>query len=164
MPIVNCNQCNKSFNAKPSWIVKGSGKFCSKVCQHRALRKGREVPCDMCGKVTYKQAKDLSRSKSGKFFCSKSCQTQWRNQLYIGEHHKNFVNGRSSYRATLTRANVERTCVLCRTQDLRILAVHHIDKNRKNNTLENLAWLCHNCHFLIHHDEGEREKFMAAIV
>jgi predicted HNH restriction endonuclease len=25
-----------------------------------------------------------------------------------------------------------------------------VDKNRKNNKIKNLIWLCRNCHFLIH--------------
>ncbi|MBI4281264.1 HNH endonuclease [Candidatus Uhrbacteria bacterium] len=32
----------------------------------------------------------------------------------------------------------------------RVLLVHHIDENRKNNVLSNLVWLCRNCHFLVH--------------
>jgi predicted HNH restriction endonuclease len=42
-------------------------------------------------------------------------------------------------------------CVLCKVSDKRILAVHHKDNNRKNNKVENLVWLCHNCHILVHH-------------
>lgn len=31
-----------------------------------------------------------------------------------------------------------------------ILGVHHIDKNRANNTPENLMVVCPNCHSLLH--------------
>ena|SRR3989344_609467 len=164
MPMVVCNRCDKPFYAKPSWLAKGNGKFCSLECYRSTARKGRNIPCDTCGSVTYRQSSGIAKSKSGKFFCSKSCQTRWRNQLYVGEQHKNFINGGSTYRAVIKRSNVPKVCGLCRSNDLRVLAVHHIDKNRKNNKLENLAWLCHNCHYLVHHDERERAKFMAAIV
>jgi len=42
----------------------------------------------------------------------------------------------------------------------KVIIVHHIDKNRKNNKLSNLAWLCRNCHFLVHHHEEENLKFL----
>jgi hypothetical protein len=49
---------------------------------------------------------------------------------------------------------------LCSTKDERVLAVHHIDHNRLNNKLDNLAWLCHNCHHLVHHDNVEKHRFL----
>ena len=164
MPIVACKNCKKNFYAKPFWIKKGFGKYCSPHCQYAGMRKGKDMPCFICGKITYKKQKQLIGSKSNLFFCSKSCQTRWRNQLYIGEKHSNFTTGMYSYRSVLDRNKIKKVCQLCRTVDARVLEVHHIDKNRKNNTIENLAWLCHNCHFLVHHYDKEREKFMAAIV
>lgn len=164
MPQVRCKSCSNAFYAKPSSLKEGNGKYCSLACYKDARPKGKEVPCDICGKLSYKQKRDLGRSKSGKFFCGKSCQTRWRNQLYVGDKHKNFTTGESSYRAVMERAHILKACRLCKTQDFRVLAVHHIDKNRRNNSPENLAWLCHNCHFLVHHYQGDREKFMAAMV
>lgn len=164
MPTVQCKACTEKFYAKPSWIEKGNGKYCSLACYKKLKRTGQEFACATCGRVSYKKQVDIKRSKSGKFFCNKSCQTQWRNQLYIGSDHKNFTTGESSYRAVMERAKVPRVCRLCKAKDVRVLAVHHIDKNRKNNKITNLAWLCHNCHFLVHHYEGDREKFMAAMV
>jgi len=158
-----CKRCGKSFSVKPHWLEVGYGKYCSADCHHASMRTGKEVPCAICGKLTYKTQKALKGSKSGKFFCSKSCQTLWRNQLYIGSAHKNFKTGEFVYRANMERAKVPKICRLCKTEDYRVLAVHHIDKNRKNNIVENLAWLCHNCHFLVHHHETEREKFMSAV-
>ncbi|MBU6388438.1 HNH endonuclease [Patescibacteria group bacterium] len=158
MAIVACKKCGKEFYAKPSWLKIGFGKYCSADCHHASMKNGEEVPCAICGKLSYKTQKGLKGSKSGKYFCSKSCQTLWRNQLYIGPAHKNFKTGEFVYRGVIERANIPKICRLCKTIDYRVLAVHHIDKNRKNNELENLAWLCHNCHFLVHHDRSEREK------
>lgn len=164
MAIVYCQKCGKEFYAKPFWLTRGYGKYCSSSCQYAGMRKGAEKPCHMCGAMTYKTAKQLVRSKSGLFFCGKTCQTIWRNQLFVEEKHKNFKTGIHAYRSILSRNNVPKECALCKNTDGRVLAVHHIDKNRKNNKLKNLAWLCHNCHFLVHHDRESREKFMAAIV
>jgi len=38
------------------------------------------------------------------------------------------------------------------------LIVHHIDKNRNNNGIENLIWLCQNCHYLVHHYTDDRKR------
>ncbi len=124
------------------------------------MRNVKEAPCSVCGQLSYKTQKGLKRSKSGKYFCPKKCQTLWCNQLYIEEKHANFTTGMHSYRSALDRNKVPKICRLCKTTDYRVLAVHHIDKNRKNNELNNLPWLCHNCHFLAHQYETEREKLV----
>lgn len=165
MPIIKkCDICGAEFSTKPFFLKNGGGKYCSAVCHHMGLRNGVFKKCFICGKETYKKAIQIKRSKSGKFFCDKSCQAKWRNQEFVGEKHANWKNGLSAYRSVLIRNKIKKICVLCKTKDKRVLAVHHIDKNRKNNKLSNLAWLCNNCHFLVHHYEVEREKFMEALV
>src|ERR1051326_5572034 len=98
MTVVFCKRCGKEFRTKPSWLMKGFGKYCSADCHHQMMRTGEERACDICGKLSYKKPKALFGSKSGKFFCSKHCQTLWRNQLYIGDKHKNFRTGEATYR------------------------------------------------------------------
>ena len=83
--------------------------------------------------------------------------------VFIGPRHANWTGGQSTYKNVLLRSSVSRICRRCKTRDYRILTVHHIDKNRKNNHLRNLIWLCHNCHFLIHHYNKERERFVVPI-
>lgn len=161
---VICKHCSKEFYAKPSWIKNGYGIYCSNHCSFASRKQGETVFCHVCGTETYKQRKALTRSKSGKFFCTKSCQTKWRNRVYVREDHPNWKGGRHSYRELMLKQGGEPKCVLCKTIDERILAVHHIDEDRSNNVIENLAWLCHNCHHLVHHHPNERSKFMAAIV
>ena len=63
----------------------------------------------------------------------------------------NWKDGMYAYRSVLTRHKVSAKCTLCGTKDKRVLAVHHVDENRKNNKVENLRWLCHNCHHLVHY-------------
>ena len=160
---MKCVQCGTKFYVKPYFLKRGWGKYCSKKCQHEGMRTGKEMPCHICGKITYKQEKDFRRSKSGLFFCSKSCQTRWRNQVYVGEKHGNFVTGISAYRGILGRDKVPKKCKLCKTADIRVLVVHHIDRNRRNNKVKNLVWLCHNCHFLVHHNEAEQEELIKMV-
>ena len=64
----------------------------------------------------------------------------------------------------MKQSGIELVRRLCKTVDTRVLAVHHIDGNKKNNVVDNLAWLCNNCHHLVHHYPDEFKKFMATIV
>jgi hypothetical protein len=165
MPLIKkCECCGDSFRTKPSYVELGWGKYCSRACHHKKLKKGKVLFCDLCNAETYKSPKSLKRSKSKKFFCTKSCQTKWRNVQYIQEKHPNWKGGRYAYRSVLSRYKIKPQCRLCHTVDERVLAVHHIDENRKNNRVENLSWLCHNCHHLVHRYADVREKFMVLIV
>ena len=162
MPRVACRRCFREFYVKPNRLERGWGKYCSNECKHLDQKTGKFIPCFVCHKKSYKHQKLLERSRSGRFFCSKSCQTVWRNtEIYVGSSHANWKGGESSYRDILRRSGIARTCSKCQTNDIRILTVHHKDKNRQNNAIQNLIWLCHNCHFLIHHYANETEGFIA---
>ena len=165
MPIKSCLICGSKFYKKPSHILRGEGKYCSNACAGKSRLRGKFIKCAICGQVAWKMPKALEHSKSGKFFCSKSCQTIWRNTIrFVGPKHPNWKGGLSRYRLIISRSNISKICKRCGVDDIRILAVHHIDKNRNNNKLNNLTWLCHNCHFLIHNNKVEKEKFMEVLV
>ena len=65
------------------------------------------------------------------------------------------------YRSYLVREKVRRLgylikCECCGWDKyIGALHVHHLDRNRKNNDLENISILCPNCHWLIHHLDGD---------
>jgi len=164
MPIVKCKICNTEFYVKPYHTSLGYGKYCSIKCRSKSQEKGKFVECALCSKSVWKMLKALKHSKSGKYFCTKSCQTKWRNNYFSGDKHFLWKGGQSIYRKKLLRTNIKPVCRRCDIEDVRLLAVHHIDKNRKNNNLENLTWLCHNCHYLIHHDKIEFKRFNKRIV
>ena len=153
MPHVQCKICSNDFYAKPNWLRKGWGKYCSRECQYEGRKSGTFVKCFICHQEAYKTRKELRVSKSKNYFCTKRCQTIWRNSIvYVGESHWNWRGGAAvEYRTRLIGSEVKQYCRVCGTKDKRILCVHHLDKNRKNNELENLTWLCHNCHYLVHH-------------
>lgn len=112
----------------------------------------------MCGKKVYKSQADLRKSKSGMRFCSKSCQTIWRNTIaFVGENHANWKTGVTAYRRLLNLSGKIKECTLCKNKDVRVLIAHHLDHDRDNNKSNNLIWLCCNCHYLIHHYKEEEE-------
>jgi hypothetical protein len=111
---------------------------------------GKSVYCEICGKEIWKTPKDFRKSKSKKFFCSKSCQSKWRNVEYSGPKHKFWKGGINVYRDILKKNGRPQLCCKCKIKDQRVLVVHHKDYNRKNNNIENLVWLCRNCHHLVH--------------
>lgn len=159
-----CIICGKEFLVKSSLLKRGWGKYCSKPCQYKGQLKGKIISCFVCGEKIYRSLNDIKKSKSGKYFCGKSCQTLWRNSMvYFGKNHPNWKGGVSVYKNVLIRFNIPRVCRRCGNNDKRILAVHHLDKNKKNNLPMNLVWLCHNCHFLIHYDKIEYKRFMVAV-
>lgn len=152
MPQVKCSICAKDFYAKPNWLKRGWGRFCSHGCKSEGQKNGKFVECFTCKRSIYKTKKELRVSKSKKYFCTKTCQTLWRNSIYVGGNHSNWKGGEHvEYRKRLLRSGLEQYCRVCGTDDKRILCVHHIDKSRKNNAMANLTWLCHNCHYLVHH-------------
>ncbi len=150
MPRSNCLICNKDFYAKSAHLDRGWGKYYSTLCRSIGQRKGKELPCKLCGKMVWRNPTDLKKSKSQNFFCNKSCQTIWRNQVYSGTSHYFWRGGESTYRDRMIKNTPSPVCLKCGNNDLRVLAVHHKDYNRKNNSLDNLSWLCRNCHCLVH--------------
>ena len=165
MPIISCKICEKNFYVKPCHLKRGDGKYCSNMCAAQGRRRGRFVICSTCGKEVWRMPKHLTHSKSKKYFCNKSCQTLWRNSvMYTGPNHPNWKGGEYAYRDTMLRMPTIKICRRCSITDLRLLTVHHLDENHHNNAIENLVWLCYNCHFLVHKNKEEKNKFMGAIV
>ena len=146
-----CLICAKEIWIKEFHVRKGWGKYCSKKCQAIKQQNGRWVACDYCHKSVYRTPKDFKRSKSRKFFCSKNCHCSWENKnTRCAENSPNWISGEKVYKKLLIKAGILRKCKVCGLRDNRILVVHHKDRNRKNNKIENLEWLCMNCHYLEH--------------
>lgn len=138
---------------KPSQLKYGWGKYCSVTCRNKSQLKGNMFKCFICGREIYRSPTEQRHSEGGKFFCSKLCQTRWRNSYFSGEKHSNWKGGVATYRDILHNSNRIKVCIMCKIDNLLVLTAHHIDHDRKNNKLSNLTWLCLNCHYLVHHDQ-----------
>lgn len=146
-----CKVCGRNIRIKRCHAAKGWGKFCSKSCQGKAQINGKWLECDYCGKKIYRTPKDFRRSRSKKFFCTVSCHCSWENEnRRCGENAPNWISGQAVYRSLLKRYGKKEECRICGMKDKRVLVVHHIDSDRKNNISENLEWLCRNCHCIVH--------------
>lgn len=113
--------------------------YCSKECFYKSNITLTKLNCTNCGKVIYKTPYKIKQSKSGNVFCCKSCSASFNNSF----REKESIN---TYRR-IAFENYKDKCDICGwDKDERILEVHHIDENRKNNKLENLIILCPICH------------------
>ena len=151
MPWVQCVRCAEKFYAKPRHLKVGWGKYCSNACSYEAKKTGKWVSCNTCKKEVYRCKRELKASKSQHYFCNKSCFAVWKNShILTGENHVNWKYGENAYRDIMLRAKIPPICYECKIHDIRVLVVHHLDQDRKHNYLENLRWLCRNCHYLTH--------------
>jgi len=152
MPQKKCKVCGKEFYVKPYHLKlnRGHGQFCSRQCRRIRQKRGKFIPCYICGKKIWKKPKEIKNSKSGKFFCGKSCQAKWRNKEFSGEKHPNWKNGENVYKRIMKESGTTPICANCKIKNKKVLVIHHKDHDRKNNKIENLVWLCRNCHYLIH--------------
>lgn len=84
-------------------------------------------------------------------------------QEYIINRFKKFnpsviKKGRRQY----IKLYYDNKCELC-NKNKKIMQIHHIDKNRLNNSMRNLVLLCKECHLEIHNIERKINKLLIAI-
>lgn len=148
---VSCQMCSSSFLIKPNRLRRGWGKYCSRTCRDKSLVRGKFFPCTTCQKPIWRMPKEIQKSIGKRFFCNKACHAGFKNNLWsFGDEHFNWRGGKSVYRQLMLRASKQPVCHDCSTANQHVLVVHHLDENRKNNHLDNLRWLCRNCHYLNH--------------
>jgi hypothetical protein len=112
--IVACKICNKEFYVKPGVIKKGHGKYCSYRCAalsrningiHNIRYTGGlvEVPCMVCGEITYNSRYDVTHKKT--ICCSHKCKGIIHNQRMKGDKNPAWSGGK-----------VSKICLLCGKQ------------------------------------------------
>jgi hypothetical protein len=100
--------------------------------------------CPVCNKE-FQTQKDHPKEKT---VCSKSCSnTHFRS----GSQNPNYKESGTNYREVALRSK-KNICERCGwAKYVKVLEVHHVDRNRSNNALENLLILCPTCHRVEHY-------------
>ena len=154
---VKCKYCRKSFLC----YIKRTRQYCSHDCSYKdRSNKESNVNCAHCGKGFYRNQSKQKNSKSGLFFCDKECKCEAQRIGGIKEimpAHYGTGFGRFSYRDKFTEN--ELVCGRCGYDEFSCgIDIHHKDKNRENNSKENLIPLCSCCHRGLHNNRWSLDE------
>lgn len=136
-PNTKCSVCNSPIYRRPAEIEKSKGNvFCSMSCYGISCRK--ESPCIVCGK--------LILAGLNKKTCSRGCANTYRKGIqYKINSPRSKVKSQQALKIRLLKERGNK-CERCNYKKYQILEIHHKNKDRKNNNLENLLLICPNCH------------------
>ncbi len=140
-PNTVCFTCKKQIYRRPSEIGANRGRvFCSSACYGISLR--QEIPCVVCQRPIL--------AGLNKKTCSRSCANKHRRGIkYNSGRKKDKVKSQQILKLRLIEAR-GRKCERCDYNKYEILHVHHKDRDRSHNDLENLELICPNCHYEEH--------------
>lgn len=144
-PNTECIICHKQIYKRPVEIERNRGRvFCSMLCYGLSCRK--EKPCIICGKLILAQA--------NKKTCSRACANKNRAGIKykLSQPRRDKVRHYKSLKLRLLKSRAK-CCERCGYNKWEILVIHHKDRNRENNKLDNLELLCPNCHSVEHYLE-----------
>lgn len=148
-----CAFCNKDFIRYPSQIKKrpgvNAGRFCSKECMDKSRQHGDILRCKMCDTSFYRRAGEQGDTKNP--FCSVECYKNYRilnakktTYLKNGAKHRHIIIAEKYLKRKLRKGEV----------------VHHIDENKHNNSIENLAVLpSQKIHAMVHFGSYDITKY-----
>ena len=144
-----CEGCGTTFEAAASEVKRGNARFCSLKCSNSRPRKNKthNSKCAACGETFYRMP---SKRKLPFLFCCRACKdnAQRIDSGISFRRPSHYSTGITHYRAKAFR-HYGKTCADCGyDKHEQMLDVHHIDRNRKHNKLENLVVLCVWCHAL----------------
>lgn len=140
-PNTVCIICGKDIYKRPGQIQANKNRvFCGQICFGKSCR--REIPCVVCGKMIL--------GGLNKKTCSRSCSNIQRAGIkYKIGSPKDKVRSYQALKIRLLNAR-GKVCERCGYDKYQILQVHHKDRNRNHNDLDNLELICPNCHYEEH--------------
>lgn len=160
-----CGQCGQRYTRNPS--AASNSKYCSMRCLWEAKKTTVEVVCENCAKPFEVNG---FRAESAKF-CSESC--KW--QKYTGDpdwsspeglnregykRHNNSYEHRRVMLDWMLEVSPDHPFVVREGDNFRLsesVDVHHVDRDRTNNSRENLLAVLKDAHARMHH-KRERPK------
>lgn len=164
----NCLNCSKLFGARIKEINRGNGKFCCFKCFAEYNGKMRPKPepnvnCALCSKAIYKNKTKKKGSKSGLYFCCREHKDMAQKVGGIKEimppHYGTGALDESRVYRRLAFNTKKKICERCGyNQHEAAIIVHHKDRNRMNDSIDNLEVLCANCHAIEHWSNDLRKN------
>lgn len=146
---VVCLFCDKEFITR----IDQPASCCSKTCSFQASRKQSLVSCAACQKTFSKRICSLSGSKSGLYFCNRTCKDKSQKLGGISAimpPHYGTGSGYGHFARELIKSNSLAKCKDCGEDRKYLLCIHHIDGDRSNNVADNIEVVCGNCHLRRH--------------
>ena len=140
-PNSKCMVCANPIYRRPIELKRNGGRvYCSMLCYGISSRK--EAPCVVCGK--------LILASLHKKTCSRSCSNTYRAGIKykIGRPRDKEQTLRILKLKLMEKRG--RKCERCDYNKYEVLQVHHKNRNRNDNTDDNLEIVCPNCHYEEH--------------
>jgi hypothetical protein len=126
-------------------IIKEKQFICRLCGKPFTLKARKAYYCESCGKK--KRSRDVMVRRKANNPNVRIGVGSGGNQRGTKNHR--YIDGLSHYRDNYRRLNPEiRCCEICSSQAFTV--VHHIDKDRRNNSPDNLIMLCRSCHAKVH--------------
>lgn len=123
----------------------------------KMIKPDPEKFCAFCGKKMARVRFESGRLEdlaafSRRKYCSRECMRK--GFVKAGKTGQDYRPAhQSAKRLAFDVLNLEKKCVVCGST--RNIDVHHIDKDFRNNTAENLMIVCRSCHMKIHRSNGK---------
>jgi hypothetical protein len=144
-----CGFCGNKHYKLQCQIGRNRGHFCSKKCANEFRQNGKLIKCEFCGIEFYRRPGD--QMDAIKKYCSKECYSNDRvlnakktTYLKSGSVHLHILVAEKALNRKLKSGEI----------------VHHIDLNKKNNFIENLAVLPSQAiHASVHFGNIDIEKY-----
>lgn len=136
-----CELCKKP--KKEIALSRSTNKYICHTCYKRYLWKPTLIKCKRCERMRVHQAKGF-------------CQGCYNSLFHIERARLHNVKRYHNIDAELYK-KITSQCVICSFD--KIVELHHVDLNHKNNSEDNLVGVCPNHHKMIHNRDFRREIF-----
>jgi len=162
----------KEYLSGDSTIQVGEKFGCSHNCINMILRKhgikrrtkkeanekyAKYNVCIICKKKFRARLNYTDTTGLNKKTCSKECNSKLMSQIQTGETNSNWKDGASQVRYQRIRREIKPDiCEWCGAEHPTRIDTHHIDRNKSNNSMENILVLCASCHAYLHYVEDDR--------
>ena len=130
---------------------KAADRFCSRRCYNAYRHAKRTVHCPTCGKP-------FLRGEMAQAYCSHPCYTSqnvgprhvnFRGYVTIGNGYRRLTNEHPTHPGWYEHEMlfwVAHPLARCADCGGRVRHIHHVDRDKQNNAMDNLVGLCVGCH------------------